>query len=312
VIGALPWLWANVTSGFASLTSPLSGLKATLTYGGRLSVFFDHALPIELGLQRPGTGSHVFGSFYPVALWLSLAVVAASLLLCILRGGPSLALAIGVMAFPFLYAFSPLSWFWQDSRYIVYLPALLGPVVVLGMVEMGRRSRLPSRVTVLGVSGLVLWAFSLTVVGAPQNIPFSSAFAAGWSNPDAPVLPIVARLERNGVRTGYADYWIAYKLDFLSKDALLITTAGTDRDRFPAIDQTVRRSPQAAWVFAPNPLPAEQIFGDSTFVVGPDGMTESQFLARLHSLGVPYRAVDAGILTAIIPSRTVTPTEVGL
>jgi len=37
----------------------------------------------------------------------------------------------------------------------------------------------------------------------------------------------------------------------------------------------------------------------------------SAFIAKLHASGVSYHIVDAGMLQAVVPSRSVTPKELG-
>jgi hypothetical protein len=53
-------------------------------------------------------------------------------------------------------------------------------------------------------------------------------------------------------------------------------------------------------------------FGRTAQIAGPLGLSESAFEARLRSLGVAYRVVDAGLLQAVVPSRAVSPGSVGV
>jgi hypothetical protein len=188
-------------------------------------------------------------------------------------------------------------------------------VLAIGLFEAGRRLRWPSPVTTVALSVVVLLAFGLSVVGVHEFDQLTpDSFTSTWGNPDGATQAAVARLERAGIRTGYADYWVAYKLDFYGKGDLEVTTAGYDVDRFTAIDGAVRRSSHPAWLFVPDTEATRDgtQFSVPNLDVGPDTETESRFTARLMSLGVPYRVVDTGIVTAVIPARTVTPYEVGL
>ncbi len=144
LVGALPWIWANVRSGLASLdTGPLSTHTPYVGYAGRLDLFFRYVLPMSLGLDRADDGRPLLGSGERLGLLIFLGVLVVALVLCILRGGPSLALALGVLAFPFLYAWSPASWAWEDGRYATYLPSLLAVVLAVGATESVRRIGLP-------------------------------------------------------------------------------------------------------------------------------------------------------------------------
>ncbi len=75
VVGALPWLWANVNSGFQSLnpSSFPAGSLSNTGYWGRMSAFFHYALPVELNTRRLLTGSFLFGALVRAfdMLWVS-------------------------------------------------------------------------------------------------------------------------------------------------------------------------------------------------------------------------------------------------
>ena len=54
-------------------------------------------------------------------------------------------------------------------------------------------------------------------------------------------------------RTGYADYWVAYDLDFFSNGRLAVATVtGADTNRSQAINRKVEAAPRAAWLFVPS------------------------------------------------------------
>ncbi len=315
-VGALPWIWANVQSGLASLNQAPYQRFTHVTYGGRVRLAVEDLLPLELGLRRGGAGTTLFGHAYPVVFGLGVAVVVVSLVLCVMRGGGALALAVGVVAFPFIYAVSPLSWFWQDGRYGIYLAPLLTMVIAVGVSEAGRRLKLGPTVRTSAMAVVVLVALGLAAYGSEQTgIPFSaSGFSAGWGNPDDPTLALVAQLEQDGVHTGYASYWVAYKLDFASRGRLQITTAGSDNDRSPTIDAAVRHSDRPAFFFvSPSDAPqADAQFSATQAIVGPNSVDEAYVRSRLDALGVHYRVIDTGLVTVLLPDRTVTPAEVGI
>jgi len=134
-----------------------------------------------------------------------------------------------------------------------------------------------------------------------------TGFVATWGDPDAATLRVVPELEAAGIRTAYADYWVAYKLDFLSGGGLTVTTAGWDTDRSAADDAVVDASRRPAWLFVPMRearVDGTQFTSPSTTVTV-DKVDERQFEGRLRRLGVPYRVLDFGILQAVVPARTV-------
>jgi hypothetical protein len=66
--------------------------------------------------------------------------------------------------------------------------------------------------------------------------------------PDA--RPVIRTLERSGVRTAVADYWIAFVIDFESRERITAVPAlYTGVDRHPSWRELVRRDPRAARVF---------------------------------------------------------------
>ena len=165
------------------------------------------------------------------------------------------------------------------------------------------------------MSAVVALSVTISVIAFSQFADsYSRAFTTTWGNPDAATMAAIAKLEADGVTTGYADYWVAYKLDFLSRGHLIMTTAGYDTDRSQAIDAAVVASRRPAWLFVP--LSESQIdgtqFSAPSLTIGPDFVPESRFLATLHTLGVRYRIIDAGILQAVVPLKPVTQAQAQL
>ena len=135
-----------------------------------------------------------------------------------------------------------------------------------------------------------------------------------WGDPNGPAVQAIDRLEAGGVRTGYAEYWVAYDIDFLSKERLAITTVqGADTNRSRALTGPSRNlgsrrgcscrrtGSRRASCSSPARTPSRASIDVR------DGVHR-----QLHALGVSYRVVDAGLLRAVIPSRLVTPKQVGL
>ena len=315
-IGSLPWMWANIRSDFASLhASSLGPGPPPAALFGRVSIFFHHVLPMLLGVTQIDNGAPQLGAAHSPVLMGGLLLLGATLVLCIARGGPTLAISMGVIAFPVLYAISPATWYWQDGRYANDLPPLLAIVVVCGVREAGCRLGVSKIWPVMGTTAITVLILLVAVSGMRSAINTESAsFTASWGNPDNPSLATVNELRDAGITTGYADYWVAYRLDFLSRDSLAITTAGHDTDRSSTTDRKVDRSPNPAWLF----VPKAEVTRDGTqftkpgLVAGPDGVTEHRFLATLHQLGIPSRIVDTGLLRAVIPARKLTPQEADL
>jgi len=324
-VGALPWLWANVRSDFASLHSsnfPGGAASALNTgFGGRLGVFFRLALPIDVDLRRLVTGSFLVSGAAEAALGVVVfGAIVVAVLACLARRDRTSALAAGVLAFPLIFAAQPGTWYWQDGRYISFLSPLLALMLVGAIDPMarvlstwtGNRVR-TAHLSPLLIMALVLVAGTLTVAAFTQDNQLSlRSYASAWSDPNHPVDHAIAALEAHGVRAGFADYWVAYKVDFLSRGALTIAPAHGDVDRSRTIDQEVARADQQAWLFVPRSQLAVGFsqFAGTAVIDGPRAITQANFVVALGRLGVGHRTIDAGILQAVVPARKVTLKEV--
>ncbi|HVX23024.1 MAG TPA: glycosyltransferase family 39 protein [Acidimicrobiales bacterium] len=319
VVGALPWLWANVVSGWHSLTIGAFQVPPDAPgYSGRLRLFFEYMLPMLFSLRAQQTGDWLVrrGVCLVLLALLSLALLGA-LVLSWLRDGRSRALAIGVIAFPFLMALSPATWFWGDGRYADLAVPLIVLVLVVGCAEVagrlwhGRRGqsrKVSARRLAMATLGLVMVA--LTVANFAGYVAPGDSFFTGWTNPDAPTDRAIADLEADGVTAGYADYWVAYRLDLLGDGRLQITTAGSDVNRWSALNTVVDDARSPAWLFVTPAGQGPQQFGATVYIQGPDGLSQTAFVADLNRLGIGYRLVDAGLVRAVIPDRRVTPRQI--
>ncbi len=338
-VGALPWFWANIHNHFDSLNSATFNVRSRpLDFGGRVNSFFSLVFPTELGVRRGNDLAWIAsGLGQPVVKVLTtvlVALVIVSLVLCLARPGRAMAIAVAVLAYPLVYAISPASTQFANGRYGVFLPPLLVLAAVIGLCEAVRRlsglarsrrgstlhtgasgDKARSGTTAVAVmAGIVLVSLLFSVVTFSQTTGQPHAYTRVWGNPDRTSLEAVARLEKSGVTTGYADYWVAYKLDFLSQSRLTFTPIGQDVIRSGSIEDAVLTSRDPAWLFVP---PDEADRGVSQFsapalTIGPDGVPQSSFEARLHYLRVRYRIIRTGLLNAVMPERPVTPVEVDM
>jgi len=313
-VGAIPWIWANVRSHLGSLdTAEFAGHH--VTYAGRLGVFFHRVLPMVLGLTRFNDGRQLFGGGHQLLEVGFLTIIVAALVLCLLRGGAALAMAAGVVTFPFVYALSPASWSWGDGRYSYFLPPLMAVVLAAGATEAVRRVGLTRSAGSWLMAVVLAASTTLCVVGTRALVTFQrNAYTANWGNPDDATLRAIDRMEAAGIRTAYADYWVAYKLDYLARGRLAVTTVGYDNDRSPAYDTAVDDSSHPAWLFVPlseGSIEATQFTGPS-LTVAVDGVNQAGFEQKLDRLGVPYKVLDFGILRAVVPDRTLSQAQLGM
>jgi hypothetical protein len=337
VLGALPWLWANSHSGFASLHTggfPGASSPGNLGFFGRLRLFYQAALPLQLDLRREASGKWVFGvagasllhrAVLVVIVVLVMLAVLAVIALCLLHRRRSQALALSILAFPLLVALQPGTWSWQDGRYTAYLGSFLALAMAIACEEAGHRWwRSRSRRTRVRPPGdaAARWIMSagVTLILLLAIASFHESFSVGpasyfkaWRTPDRTVSRTAASLEAHGVVYGYADYWVAYDLDFVSGGRLRLTVDGSDPNRVPGLSARVRAASSQSWLFLPNdPLAAAQQFGGTPALVGPAGVSEARFTRQLARHGVTYRTERVGLFDVVIPARGVTLEGLGL
>ena len=163
----------------------------------------------------------------------------------------------------------------------------------------------PSLVPAALVVGLCAVGFTTV------NLHRASFFSA-WSDPNAPVKRVAHGLEVADVRAGYADYWVAYDLDFQSGGRLEITTVPGDPDPWPTLNREVLHSRETAWLFIKHVRLAETQSADTGRIRGPVGLAEPSSSTSCGSAGRGYSEVYSGTVIAVIPRKRVVPTEVDL
>jgi hypothetical protein len=328
VVGALPWIYSNAHSGFASITALPDGVPSTAS--SRLGTFFSHVLPLEAGLRALWTGRWLGGAVVgPVLYGLMLTILVASLVYAFvgLRHGrlgiPLAGIAMGLLTFPMIFIHNPGATYWLDGRYGVDFGMLAIPLVFstaaalaangskraarsLHASRHARRDRGRRHIVGAGAAAVVLGCL-VTGVGAQPALtiprPGLGAFASGWTGVNSTQREAARKLESAGIHYAYASYWVAYNLDYL-EPTILVSPSPLDAVRSVRIAGLVAGSSQQAWLFsAPSQAEAARFaFGGEQ---GPGGYSESEFLAYLDARGVSARVVHAGILDAVLPATPV-------
>ena len=256
---------------------------------------------------------------------LVVSALLAVIALCLLHRRRSQALALSILVFPLLVALQPGTWYRQDGRYTAYLRLIPGP----GDGDRLRTSRPPpvaEQVTTVACpaagDGAARWIMSaavivillLTIASFHKSFDVGPAsYFKAWETPNSTVSNTAANLEAHGVVDGYADYWVAYSLDFVSGGRLRLTVDGSDPNRMPGLTARVRAAPSQSWLFLPNDPPAAaQQFGGTPALVGPSGVSEARFTQQLVRRHVPYRTERVGLFDVVTPARSVTLEGLGL
>jgi hypothetical protein len=189
--------------------------------------FVSTVLPIVFGFKSPTTER------LGVPAWSALIVVAAIVLSYLRLGSQTSRLGrtfhVFLITTPIVFIVSGAYIDEQSYRYLMPLQAALPVVYAVGIDGALRSNR---------IAGIALLTSLLALFVVQQ---------ASWYRhlePDRDAQAIVSCLERSGVRAAYADYWLSYKLTFLTDERVIVApTNGVDR--YPPYTAIVRAQPSA-------------------------------------------------------------------
>ncbi len=339
VVGALPWLWVNARSHLGSLRHVQAQTDGS--YLSHLSIFSTHVVPIVLGLRLtanydnvrqvfvPGSGGFLVGTSGPI--WATLigeiayAAVVVTVLVWIavlIRRKQALVLVGAALLFPFLYAYSPFSFDWQDGRYGLFLAPIMSLLVVSGVHAVFQRLGRPR----LAIPLTIVAALALTLIAATQLYPFtpvsSNASRTGWSSwsadPNPGPLRLVRSLEAAHLDHVWAGYYVALLLEWESRGQI---TASNVRYGFSPYYSAVATARAPAWLFAvPGSAQsaghALDVYSETlnpVCLIPSSGMCEDPidpgtFEAFLAQHGIAYRVVPIGPMIAVQPARPIPAT----
>lgn len=239
LLGALPWIVWNVGHHWGSLHTPVAG---STSYEYRLRLFFSPILPMMLGIRTPF-------SQVPLVPKVPVDVIYAALVGLVLLGAVRLrrqnasSLYAAAVVFPFIYAIHPLTYLHYDPGYIV----VLSPILALLLAQLATSYPRAVVVLALGLAVSVATLQRMDAYNPGANEP-----------PKAPrnLAPLVATLDRLRLDHVYADYWLAYVLDFDTRERIVaaqnefkgVTFAGGQA--LPTLDPSPRYAPYEAEVNA--------------------------------------------------------------
>jgi hypothetical protein len=220
-IGYAPALAAYATGGGAPPIgrTDLSGIAAAFP------VLLHQVAPIVFGLMSPTTAS--LGVPFSLAIAIVIAVAASFLTL---REWPFTPFFhILILTTPILFLLSGAFLDAQSYRYLMPASGAVAVVLALGVWRTFRWSR---------VAGTVVVACLLALFGLGQRAWYRQLA------PDAQSARILDCLERNNVKAAVADYWLSYKLTFLSGERIIVAPEN-GVDRYPAYSAYVHGQPDA-------------------------------------------------------------------
>jgi 4-amino-4-deoxy-L-arabinose transferase-like glycosyltransferase len=257
---ALPWLIANFRSGWASLETPW--WIPTGTYWSRLHLLLTHALPNTVGLRVPVTQQWLPSPKLGQAIFCLL--LAALLAQVVFRRRSLEIVAAIIVPLPFLYALSGYTWYGLEPRYLGLLAPLLA--LLAGALLSDLR---------LATAGLIA-ALALSVVGLDR---LRDAGGPRYGNAPTTVAPLIRTLDRHGVTRARADYWVAFRVTFLTRERIIV--AATPSSRYRHYDEIVTQSARVARIFVSG--------------------TSEEAPERPSLLGAGYRRIPTGPYVVYVP-----------
>ena len=300
IAGACVWLWVTVTSHGATLKPQ----AAPVGHLVRLKDFFVYVLPMVFGIRVPGSGAYTLhGALLTWVVYVAMLVaLTASCVVALRRGGLARALGFTAAVSPIIFLLDPATWYWQDGRYAIYLAPLYLVVLGIGLEALlarrmentqGSRSIIAAAL-VIGCMALGLMSFH----AFEKSVPTTAWFAA-----DDGATSAAQALVGHGVTAGWADYWLAYRLDAFSNGQLHLSAIPGDLDRVLSDRLITQARRPATWLFsgggsgvAPSPE-----------AMGPAGVKFGHFEHKLRALGVSWRAQRVAGLWVIELDKVVNP-----
>lgn len=248
LVGAAPSIVWNARHGWASLA--VHGSLAT--YKHSLRILVSPVLPMTLGLRAPFAQTLIVPSTVVVYAAYALLLVAFAFgAVRSRRDDVSLLYAVAAV-FPFVYA--------ADRRtagisgWPVYT-VVLTPVIALLVAQVASRA----------------WRAGLLLVVAGAISVVSIPRMEGWFHIPQPVekaprdlAPLIGELDRLRLDRVYADYWIAYRLDFATRERIVavesqfpvgrtvdgrVVLPADPEVRFRPYEREVAGSPRVGFVF---------------------------------------------------------------
>ena len=211
----------------------LDGLRSIL------SVVVDYAVPVVFGFRSPTMGRLDVSAWWAAVLAIVLVVSCGA----IRRGRRPLFFHVFLVVVPVAFVASGSFIDAQSYRYLVPVFAALPVVWAVGVEAILRVSRIAGTAVLAGLVALF----------AIQQVEWYQELA-----PDRESAAIVDCLDRAGIRIAFADYWVSYKVTFLTGERIVLApTNGVDR--YPPYTDTARAHPAAHLVEAPPPESAEQV-----------------------------------------------------
>ena len=232
VVAALPWLIWNLQHDWGSLTLPY-GDKS---YEHRLRVFFSPIMAMTVGLRAPFSQERLLPGALTYLVYAALTLLFVYGAIKTRHKNVSI-LYLTVAVFPWIYAISPQTLNSGEPRYVVILTPVLA--LLLAQVATTYTRAVSLLALALVVSAVTLHRMDTYVRSSPADFPVAPRDLG----------PLISTLDRLGLDHVYANYWLAYRLDFDTKERIVAVQSKFSKLTFdghqatPAHDPFVRYPP---------------------------------------------------------------------
>ncbi len=283
IIGAVPWLYHNVGTGWRSLDAG----SGTVSFVDNLQVFFRVSLPVTLGLRQANpaglratiTAGRDTWIVPGIAVVAYVVLLAAFAWLCIRRPTGTGLLILVAALFPFIFAAQPFAPFASiEPRYLFFLAPIVSLLLARALVAI--------HLQVIGIALLVV----LSVTGSMSFVKLAERAPADLFTPWN-LSPLVAVIDRHHVRDVFTPYNFAYRLTFLTQEHVIATPIEGMGTRYPRYRSVVRKSASPAYAFVR------------------DGPGDRYIAPTLTSKQIAFRRFPAGRYVLYVLDRRVMPED---
>lgn len=268
IVGAIGMVW--LVQG-----TPRAWREVDFDYWANVRFFFVDGLPGLLGFREIFTYRWIGGPLGAAAYVAVLAVIGAGFAEACRRRAWD---AVGLAAFPFLFALFPQATDQPNMRYLFFAV----PFVAVAVARVAQRRGWTAYAAV--VVALVLTGVSLQHLYVVSEVDRSTRVGMVGDLDGT-----IAVLQDEQVDAVWAGYWIAYRLDFETSEQI-VAAPPFKEGRYPPYAEVVAADPRPAWVVTAGPQR--------------DSLVDS-----LQSIGVEARERSTGEFVVVLPERPVSPAE---
>jgi hypothetical protein len=230
LVGGAPWLAWNLTHGLKGVLPVTSVAGQESTFFSRFSDLFTIVLPEWLGLRLAYSKDWLLSA--PLGVALTVAAVSLLVVAIVRRPPGAEPLLVIAVVYPLLYAATSFTFFTDEPRYLTFV----APVPALLLATQLRRPRVAAVALAVAAAWTVFYLVRLEDQGRFRYLGQPSDMG-----------PLIALLDREAQNRVFADYWIAYRLDFESGERIIATSTGFVRNQ--EYDELVKAASNPAYVY---------------------------------------------------------------